>query len=55
LRLQAALKVAKLYQSTSRPIDAHDVLAPALEGFSPTAEFPAIAEAKALLEALAHL
>ena len=52
--LRAALSLAKLYQSTGRPIDAHDILAPALEGFSPTLEFPAIAEAKALFEALAH-
>jgi predicted ATPase len=51
--LRAALSLAKLYQSTGRPIDAHDVLAPALEGFSPTPEFPAIGEAKALFEALA--
>ena len=53
--LRAALSLAKLYQSTGRPIDAHDVLGPALAGFSPTPEFPAIAEAKALFEALAHL
>ena len=39
--LRAALSLAKLYQSTGRPIDAHDVLGPALEGFSPTPEFPA--------------
>ena len=53
--LRAALSLAKLYQSTGRPIDAHDVLGPALEGFSPTPEFPQIAEAKALFESLAHL
>ena len=53
--LHAALSLAKLYQSTGRPTDAHDVLGPALEGFSPTPEFPAIAEAKALFESLAHL
>ena len=47
--LQAALQLAKLYQSIGRPADAHSVLAPALEGFSPTAEFPEIAEAQALL------
>jgi hypothetical protein len=47
--------LAKLYQSTGRPIDAHDVLGPALQGFPPTPEFPQIAEAKALFEALAHL
>jgi predicted ATPase len=49
--LQAALPLAKLYQSTGRPADAHDVLAPALEGFAPTPEFPEIAEAQALLPA----
>ena len=43
--LRAALSLARLYHSTGRPTDAHDVLAPALQGFSPTPEFPAIAEA----------
>jgi predicted ATPase len=52
--LQAALPLAKLYQSTSRPVEAHAVLAPALEGFSPTPEMPEIAEAKVLLAALAE-
>src|SRR5208337_2169103 len=52
--LQAALRLAKLYQSTARPVEAHDVLAPALEGFPPTPEMPEIAEAQALLEALAE-
>ena len=33
--LQAALKLAKLYQSTGRPLEARDILAPALEGFLP--------------------
>ncbi|MGB7097321.1 MAG: hypothetical protein WBD95_00940, partial [Xanthobacteraceae bacterium] len=50
--LQAALKLAKLYQSTGRPADAHAVLAPALEGFSPTPELAEIAEAVALLNTL---
>ena len=36
--LRAALSLAKLYQSTGRPVEAHAVLAPALEGFSPTPE-----------------
>jgi predicted ATPase len=49
--LRAALSLAKLYQSTGRPIDAYDVLAPALEGFAPTPEFSEVAEAKALFEA----
>ena len=51
--LQAALKLAKLYQSTARPVEAHDILAPALEGFAPTPEMQEIAEAQALLAALA--
>ena len=51
--LQAALKLAKLCQSTGRCTEAHAVLAPALQGFSPTQEMPEIAEAQALLEDLA--
>ncbi len=50
--LRASLSLAKLYQSTARPADAHAVLAPALEGFSPTPEMPEIAEAQALVAAL---
>jgi predicted ATPase len=46
--LRAALSLAKLYQSTGRAADAHAVLAPALEGFSPTPEFPEIEEAQLL-------
>jgi tetratricopeptide (TPR) repeat protein len=52
--LRAALSLAKLYQSTDRIADARAVLAPALEGFSPTHEMPEIAEAQALLEHLAR-
>jgi len=51
-RLQAALKLAKLHQSTGRPVEAHDAVAPALEGFSATPEMPEIADAQALLAAL---
>jgi predicted ATPase len=51
--LRAALSLAKLYQLTARPADAHAVLAPALEGFAPTPEMPEIAEARTLLAALA--
>ncbi len=47
---RAALSVAKLCQLINRPVEAHDVLARALEGFSPTPEMPEIAEAQALLE-----
>ena len=54
LGLRAALSLARLYQSTGRPVEAHAVLAPALEGFSPTAEMPEIAEALALVRELAH-
>ena len=52
--LRAALSLAKLYQSTGRAADAHAVLAAALEGFSPTPEFPEIEEAQTLLAALAE-
>ena len=50
--LRAVLSLAKLYQSTGRPADAHAVLAPALEGFLPTPEMPEIADAQTLLTAL---
>ena len=56
--LRPALSLAKLYHSTGRAADAHAVLAPALEGFVATQEFPEIDEARALLAALdigAHL
>jgi class 3 adenylate cyclase/predicted RNase H-like nuclease len=51
--LHAALSLAKLYQNTNRAADAHAALAPALEGFAPTPEFPEIMEAQTLLAALA--
>ena len=51
-QLRAALSLAKLYQSNDRPAEAHAVLAPALEGFSPTPEMPEIAEAQTLLAAI---
>ena len=50
--LRTALSLAKLYQSTGRPAEAHSVLAPALEGFAPTSEMPEIAEAQTLLAAI---
>ena len=53
--LQAALKLAKLYQSTTRPVDAHAILVPALEGFSPTPEMPEIGEAHALVATLEEM
>ena len=51
--LLAALALAKLYQSTGRPVEAHAVLAPAVEGFAPTPEMPEITEARALIKRLA--
>ena len=50
--LRAALSLAKLYRAAGRDADAHGVLGPALEGFSPTPEFPEIAEA---LEIMANI
>ncbi|HZZ21995.1 MAG TPA: hypothetical protein VFE60_05190 [Roseiarcus sp.] len=51
--LLASLPLAKLYQSTARPAEAHAVLAPALEGFAPTPEMPEITEAMSLSARLA--
>ena len=51
--LRAALALAKLYQATARPAEAHAVLTPALDGFAPTSQMPEIAEAQALLGTLA--
>ena len=53
-RLRAALRLAELYRSTGRPVEAHAILAPALDGFAPTDEMPEIAEAQAALAALAE-
>jgi imidazolonepropionase-like amidohydrolase len=50
--LRAALSLAKLYRATARPADAHAILAPALEDFAPTPEFPEIAEAMELVAAI---
>ena len=51
--LRAALDLARLYNSTSRTADAHALLASALKGFSPTQEFPEIAEVQMFLAARA--
>ena len=51
--LLASFALAKLYQSTGRLAEAHAVLSPALEGFSPTPEMPVIAQAQTLLKRLA--
>jgi predicted ATPase len=50
--LRATLSLAKLYRATGRDTDADAVLGPALEGFSPTPEFPEIAEALEMLTTL---
>jgi predicted ATPase len=50
--LRAALALAKLYRATNRDSGAHAVLAPAVEGFPPTHQFPELTEAQALLAAL---
>jgi hypothetical protein len=42
-----SVSLAKLYQSTGRQVEAHAILAPTLEGFSPTPEMPQIAKAQA--------
>ncbi len=52
-RLLTSIALAKLYQTTGRLAEAHAVLSPALEGFSPTAEMPVIAKAQTLLKRLA--
>jgi class 3 adenylate cyclase/predicted ATPase len=50
--LRAALALAKLHRSANRDADAHAVLAPAVEGFPPTQQFPELTEAQTLLLAL---
>jgi predicted ATPase len=50
--LRAALSLAKLYRAANRDSDAHALLAPAVEGFPPTRQFPEFAEAQALLSGL---
>jgi predicted ATPase len=50
--LRAALSLAKLYHAANRDADAHAVLAPAVEGFRPTQQFPELTAAQTLLVAL---
>jgi tetratricopeptide (TPR) repeat protein len=50
--LRAALSLAKLYRAANRDADAYAVLAPAVEGFPPTRQFPELTEAQTLLIAL---
>jgi predicted ATPase len=52
--LRAALSLARLYRAANRDADAHAVLAPAVEGFPPTQQFPELAEAQTLLSALSR-
>jgi predicted ATPase len=52
--LRAALSLAKLYRAANRDADAHAMLAPAIEGFPPTQQFPELTEAQALLSALSR-
>jgi hypothetical protein len=51
-KLRSALSLAKLYHSNGRTVEAHTVLAPALEGFAPRTDFPEVAEAQVLLNTL---
>jgi class 3 adenylate cyclase/predicted ATPase len=51
-QLRAALSLAKLYAATDRPAGAHAVLAPALEGFSPTSRFPEFEKALEIVAAV---
>jgi predicted ATPase len=51
-QLRAAISLAKLHWSTARPAEAHAILAPALEGFAPTPEFPEIEEALEIMTAI---
>jgi predicted ATPase len=52
--LRAALSLAKLCRAANRDADAHAVLAPAVEGFPSTRQFPELTEAQALLSALSR-
>jgi predicted ATPase len=50
--LRAALSLAKLYRAANRDLEACAVLAPAVEDFPPTQQFPELTEAQTLLSAL---
>ena len=52
--LRAALSLAKLYRAANRDADAHAALAPAVDGFPPTQQFPELTEAQALVAALSR-
>jgi len=50
--LRATLALAKLYRAGNRDTDTRAVLAPAVEGFPPTQQFPELTEAQTLLDEL---
>jgi class 3 adenylate cyclase/predicted ATPase len=50
--LRAALALAKLCRAANRDADAHAMLAPAVDGFPPTQQFPELTDAQTLLLAL---
>jgi predicted ATPase len=52
--LRAALSLAKLYRAANRYAEAHTVLAPAVEGFPPTRQFPELTEAQTRLSVLSR-
>ena len=52
--LRAAVPLARLYRAANRDADAHAVLAPVVEGFPPTRQFPELTEAQTLLAALSR-
>jgi class 3 adenylate cyclase/predicted ATPase/ABC-type transport system involved in cytochrome c biogenesis ATPase subunit len=52
--LRAALSLAELYCAAKRDADAHAVLAPAVDGFPPTRQFPELTKAQTLLAALSR-
>jgi predicted ATPase len=52
--MRAALSLAKLYRAANRDADAHALLAPAVEGFPPTQQFPELTEAQTLFAAISR-
>jgi predicted ATPase len=50
--LRGALALAKLYRAANREADAYAGLAPAIDGFPPTQQFPELTEAQTLLDEL---
>jgi predicted ATPase len=50
--LRAALSLAKIYRKANRDADAHAVLAPAVQDFPPTQQFPELTKAQIPLSVL---